>query len=62
MSYKEAWFVFYYLDWQELCACTVRGYNAGELEETKKLLAYERGIDPSDINIKVENRYHTQED
>lgn len=52
----EPWIVFYYLDWQEMAAYTVRGAFAGELQATKELLAYEHNIPVSDITAKVEWR------
>lgn len=51
MKKKEMWIVFL-LNGRELAAYTVRGKFAGELEETKNLLAYENGVLPETIEIK----------
>ena len=56
MISTEPWAVFYYMDWMELAAYTVRGTFPGEMEETKNLLAYEHGVRPTEINVRIENR------
>lgn len=53
---KELWAVFYLNDWEELAAYTLRGTFAGELAETKKLLAYEHGVREEDISVQIEQR------
>lgn len=50
------WVVFYDLNGKELLAYTVKGTFAEERENTKKLLAAERGIEPEDISVKIEIR------
>lgn len=56
---KELWAVFYLMGWEELAAYTLRGTFAGELTETKKLLAYQHGVREEDISIKIEKRKGT---
>lgn len=48
--------VFYYLDWEELAAYSVKGTFLGEASATRDLLAYEHGIDPADISFRIEDR------
>lgn len=52
----ELWVVFYLYGWQELAAYTLRGTSAGECMETRKLLAYERGVSIEDISAVIERR------
>ena len=47
--------VFYSGD-KELLAISVYGSFQGEIEDTKKLLAYEHKISPEDITVKIEKR------
>lgn len=49
---KEAWVVFF-VDGREVCAYTLRGTFAGELEATKEQLAFDRGILPSQITAVI---------
>lgn len=51
----KGWIVFYHND-KELAAVTVYGLMCDEIINTKELLAYERGISPDEITIKVEQR------
>ena len=51
----KEWIVFYHND-KELAAVTVYGLMCDEIINTKELLAYERGILPDEITIKVERR------
>ena len=53
---KELWAVFYLNDWEEMFAYTLRGTFAGEMEDTKKLLAYDHGVKEEDISVKIEER------
>ena len=53
---KEPYIVFYYQGWEELLAYTVRGTFEGEREDTIRLLAAEKGVDPKDITTKIERR------
>lgn len=53
---KEPYIVFYYRGWEELLAYTVRGTFEGEREDTIRLLAAEKGVDPKDITTKIERR------
>lgn len=55
MSTKEAWVVFV-AHGKELCAYTVKGTFAGEAQATAELLAYENGLDVSEIKIKLIKR------
>lgn len=41
---------------KELCAYTITGSFSGELEATKEMLAYENGIDVTEIEITIERR------
>ena len=52
----EPWIVFYYLDWMEMAAVTVRGSFAGEVQATKELLACEHHVPIDDISVRVEQR------
>lgn len=49
------YYVFYYGD-KELLAISVYGSFEGEIEDTKKLLAYDNKISPEDITVKTEKR------
>ena len=49
------WVVFYH-EREELAAYTLRGTFAGEATETKKLLAYERGVSEDEISVVIEKR------
>lgn len=49
------YYVFYYGD-KELLAISVYGSFDGEIEDTKKLLAYDNKISPEDITVKTEKR------
>ena len=49
------YYVFYSGD-KELLAISVYGSFQGEIEDTKKLLAYEHKISPDDITVKIEKR------
>ena len=51
----EQWIILYHGE-KELAAYTLRGTFPGELRDTKELLAYEKGISPADISIKIETR------
>ena len=51
----EKWIVFYNGK-KELASYTLRGTFPGELRETAELLAYEKGINSSDIKVKIETR------
>lgn len=53
---NELWVVFYLYGWEEIAAYTLRGTSAGECMETKKLLAYERGVSVDDISVVIERR------
>ena len=45
--------IFYYKN-KELLKISVYGLMSGEITQTKELLAYERGIRPEEITIKIE--------
>ena len=49
------YYVFYYGD-KQLSAISVYGSFEGEIEDTKKLLAYDNKISPEDITVKTEKR------
>ena len=51
----KEWIVFYHND-NELAAITVYELMYEEIPRTKELLAYEKGISPDEITIKVEQR------
>ncbi len=51
----EEWLVFRH-DGEELCSYTLRGTFPGERAETKKLLAFEKGIPEEEITCTVERR------
>lgn len=53
---KEPYIVIYFQGWEELLAYTVRGTFEGELEDTIRLLAAEKGVVPEDITTKIEMR------
>lgn len=53
---REAWFVFFGPDNEELAAVTVRGLGDSEINATIELLAYEREIDPGMIGYRVAMR------
>ena len=48
---KEPWILFYAPDGTELMAYTLRGTFFGELGATIELIAYEHGLQPSDITF-----------
>ena len=50
MPTKERWIVFY-LDGKEILSFTVRGMMVGEIRESIRLLAYEKGVPASSIYI-----------
>lgn len=53
----ETWKIFYSRSTgEELTAYTIRGTFEGEEEETRRLLAHEKGIDPADIETRTERR------
>lgn len=52
---KEEYLVFYYKQ-KELAAYTLRGTFPGEMEATKELLAYEKGITAAEIQVIKETR------
>lgn len=51
----KEWIVFYH-NGKEILAITVDGLMCDEIINTKELLAYERGISPDEITIKVGKR------
>lgn len=52
---SEKWIVFYNkLNGNKLSSMTVEGSFKGEVESVKELLAYENGIDKSNIEVKFE--------
>ena len=50
MSQEYRWITFS-LNGKEIAAFTVKGYVPGEIQATKELLAYEKGVAPSDIVV-----------
>ena len=53
----EKWKVFTDKDTgRELCAYTIRGTAPGEEAATIELLAFENGIEPDRIAVKIESR------
>ena len=52
---KELYIVFF-VNGKEKAAYTVRGTFHGELEDTKNLIAYENGMDPENVLVKIEQR------
>ena len=48
----KLWLVFY-LRGKELCRYTVSGTFAGEMQETRCLLAYENGVSLDEITVKT---------
>ena len=44
------WVIFKHND-EELCRISIEGLFAGEINATKELLAYENGVDISDIKV-----------
>lgn len=57
---EEPWVVFT-LNGKELVSYTVRGTFPGELQATKESLAYENGVDVSQIKHKIVVRKHTKD-
>ena len=55
MKHKKKWKVFYHNE-KELCAYTLKGTFAGEEQSTKEYLAFEKGIDISEIKVVIEER------
>ena len=51
----EPWVVFI-LGGREICAYTVRGTFAGELQATKEMIAYDKGVALSAIETKIVER------
>lgn len=47
------WIVFR-LNGRVLCKYSIKGTFLGEMEATLELLAYDNGVDPQDITIKLE--------
>ena len=53
----EQWKVFYNIETSaELCAYTIRGTFDGEEDDTRALLAHEKGIPAEQIKTRIENR------
>lgn len=53
----EQWKVFYNSETgAELCAYTIRGTFDGEEDDTRALLAHEKGIPAEQIKTRIENR------
>ena len=50
------WIVFRGPDGQELAAMTAAETNAAEIAQTVGLLAYENGLAPTEIEMKMEER------
>lgn len=50
------WIKFYHPDSRDLGGYTLLGTFAGELQNTKELLAAENGIKPEDIEVRLEER------
>ena len=50
------WVVFKNKTGEEICSYTLEGTFAGEMAETKKLLAYDRGINLDDITTEIQDR------
>lgn len=50
------WVVFLTPEGRELCAYTVHGMVAGEIQATKELLAYENGYSADQITTRIERR------
>lgn len=48
------WIKFYHPDGRDLGGYTLLGTFAGELQNTKELLAAENGIKPEDIEVRLE--------
>lgn len=48
------WIKFYHPDGRDLGGYTLLGALAGELQNTKELLAAENGIKPEDIEVRLE--------
>lgn len=48
---KEPWIVFYGPDGKELASYSLRGSFAGELQNTIRLLAYEKGLSTGEISF-----------
>lgn len=55
MKRKEKWKVFYHNE-KELCAYTMEGTFAGEEQNTKEYLAFEKGINITEIRVVIEER------
>ena len=47
----DAKWITFSLRGEEIAAFTIKGYCSGEIQVTKELLAYEKGVDPSDIVV-----------
>lgn len=50
MSQEFRWITFS-LNGEEIAAISVKGLFSGEISDTVKLLAYEKGVDPSEIVV-----------
>ena len=50
------WVVFKNKTGEEICSYTLEGTFAGEMDETKKLLAYDKGISLDDITTEIQDR------
>lgn len=50
MSQEYRWITFS-LNGKEIAAITIKGLFPDEIQETVKLLAYEKGVDPSEITV-----------
>lgn len=50
------WVVFKNKAGEEICSYTLEGTFAGEMDETKKLLAYDKGISLDDITAEIQDR------
>lgn len=50
MKTNPKWVVFF-LDGKEILAISIEGLASGEIEETAKLLAYEKGVSPDLIKV-----------
>lgn len=56
MKKKELWVVFCVHGIETGDAYTLNGTFSGELEATKELIAYEKGVKPEDVTAKLVKR------
>ena len=48
---NEPRWITFSLDGKEIAAVTIKGSFPGEIQDTKELLACEKGVDPSEIVV-----------